>query len=299
MSTETTLTAMQNKNQQIAPAGNFEVGFTSSGSFDLMQRAAKMIASSSLIPKEYQGNIPNCAIALEMSIRIGCGYLQVMQNLDVVHGRPAWRAKFLIGTVNTCGRFTALRYEFFGEEGNDSWGCRAWATEKATDEKLFGPKISIQLAKDEGWYGKNGSKWKSIPQKMLMYRAGAWWSDLYAPELALGLHTVEEAHDFIDVVKTDDGSFSVNLENLRETTASSSKLDAFAGATVDAETGEIIPAKELHGLIGKLKATTPAQRIEVFLNENGQELFEKAGSTPETAKSLADLGIRVMIEEAA
>jgi hypothetical protein len=49
------------------------VGFNTLQSFELAQRGAKLFAASSLVPKDYQGNIPNCVIALNMaraSVRI-------------------------------------------------------------------------------------------------------------------------------------------------------------------------------------------------------------------------------------
>lgn len=167
--------------------------------FELLQRAAKALSLSSLVPEGYRNNLPNCMIALRIADRIGADPMMVMQNLDIVHGRPSWRAQFLIGTANSCGRFSAIRYEFFGDRDKDSWGCRAWAVEKSTEEKLVGPDITIAIAKQEGWYNKNGSKWKTIPQLMLMYRAGAWWVRAYAPELSLGFQTAEEQADIIDV----------------------------------------------------------------------------------------------------
>ena len=51
------------------------------------------------------------------------------------------------------------------------------------------------MAKAEGWYTKNGSKWKTMPEQMLQYRAAAFWTRAYAPEIALGMHTAEEIHD--------------------------------------------------------------------------------------------------------
>jgi hypothetical protein len=191
------------------------VGLTNSQSFELAQRAAKMLAASTLVPRDYQGNIPNCVIALNMAQRVGADPLMVMQNLVVVHGRPTWSSQFLIATVNTCGRFTALRYEFFGQPGTDSWGCRAWAAEKATGEKLVGTDVTILMAKREGWYSKNGSKWQSIPQQMLMYRAGSWWARAYAPELSMGLHTADEVADVYDASRGNDGSYTVDLAALR------------------------------------------------------------------------------------
>src|SRR5215472_2659936 len=77
--------------------------------WELIQRKAKMLSVAPLVPKEYQGNLANCIIAINIATRINADPLMVMCNLDVIHGRPSWRATFLIATVNGCGRFTPLR----------------------------------------------------------------------------------------------------------------------------------------------------------------------------------------------
>lgn len=197
-------------------------GFFDLQGFELMQRVAKGFASSDLVPQAYKGNVANCMIALNLSQRLGADTLMVMQNLVIVHGRPTWSSQFLIATANMCGRFTALRFEFFGEKGKDNWGCRAWATEKSTGEKLAGADITIDIAKKEGWYGKNGSKWQSIPQQMLMYRAGSWWVRAYAPELSMGLMTADEAGDVYEAEPTGEGTYSVTVESLQAATSAAS-----------------------------------------------------------------------------
>jgi len=182
-----------------------------------MQRVAKAFAASTLVPKDYQGNLPNCLIAINMAERIGADPMMVMQNLYIVHGRPGWSAQFLVATFNHCGRFSAIRYEWFGDKGKDTWGCRAYATEKETGEKIVGPDITIALAKAEGWHDKSGSKWKTIPQLMLMYRAAAWLIRSHAPEIAMGLQTADELSDTFDAERAGDGTFTVTTETLRET----------------------------------------------------------------------------------
>lgn len=191
-------------------------GFFDAAGFELMQRVSKAFASSSLVPQVYQGNVANCMIAINMAERIGADPMMVMQNLYIVHGRPGWSAQFLIATFNHCGRFTALRYEWFGDKGKDTWGCRAYATEKENNEKIVGPDITIALSKAEGWFQKSGSKWQTIPQLMLMYRAAAWMIRTYAPEIAMGLHTAEELGDVYDASRGDDGAFDVTLDTLRQ-----------------------------------------------------------------------------------
>lgn len=168
-------------------------GFTSSASWELAQRVAKAFASSSLVPEIYRGpqGVANCLIALEMANRMGASPLLVMQNLYVVHGNPSWSAKFLIATFNQNGRFSALRYEW----NKTRTECRAWAIEKASGDRLDGPLVSVEMAQKEGWSTKNGSKWKSMPELMLMYRAATFFVRAYAPELSMGLQTIDELED--------------------------------------------------------------------------------------------------------
>jgi hypothetical protein len=119
----------------------------------------------------------------------------VAQNLDIIHGRPSWRATFLIATVNACGRFSPIRFRWQGEELSESWGCRAVAKDRETGEECVGTLITIGMAKREGWATKSGTKWATMPEQMLCYRAAAFWTRIYAPELSLGMSTSDEVID--------------------------------------------------------------------------------------------------------
>ena len=171
--------------------------FSSENAFVSVQRMAKALASSTLVPDAYRGeaNLGNCIIALELSQRIGASVMAVMQSMVPIHGKPTWSASFLIATVNSCGRFSPMRFRWVGKEGTDEWGCRAFAVERDSNLELVGALVTIAMAKVEGWYGKSGSKWKTMPEQMLQYRAGAFWCRTYAPEIALGMHTSEEVQD--------------------------------------------------------------------------------------------------------
>ena len=171
--------------------------FSSENAFVSVQRMAKALASSTLVPDAYRGeaNLGNCIIALELSQRIGASVMAVMQSMVPIHGKPTWSASFLIATVNSCGRFSPMRFRWVGKEGTDEWGCRAYAVERDSNLELVGALVNINMAKVEGWYGKTGSKWKTMPEQMLQYRAGAFWCRTYAPEIALGMHTSEEVQD--------------------------------------------------------------------------------------------------------
>jgi hypothetical protein len=138
-------------------------------------------------------------IALNMAKRIGADPLMVMQNLYVVQGKPGWSGQFLIATFNQCGRFSAMRFEWKGENGKADWGCRAYATEKETGEVIRGAWVTWKMVEAEGWSKKSGSKWLTMPEQMFHYRAAAFLVRAYAPEIAMGLQTIEEINDVIDV----------------------------------------------------------------------------------------------------
>lgn len=225
---------------QISQMENVSVGLTNLQGFELAQRAAKLMASSTLVPKEYQNNLANCVIALNMAQRIGADPLMTMQNLTIVHGRPTWSAQFLIATFNSNGRFSPIRYEFTGKEGTDDWGCRAYATDLASNEKLVGPLVTVGLSKKEGWFNRNGSKWQTMPEQMLRYRAASWLIRSTAPEIAMGLHTSDEIHDTFDAVATDSGAFEV----VAETPINADIVNPETGEILDEKTAQAVEVDE-------------------------------------------------------
>lgn len=263
MNQPTTIDNLRNPAPREAALPTVEMGFGTLQSFELMQRAAKMLTHSTLVPVAYRARtevkeygkvtgyednpngLPNCVVALNMAQRMGADPLMVMQNLYIVEGRPSWSSQFIIAAINSCGRYSPLRFDlskasepqevtYSATEWQEQAGggkakkvsvqkkivvqhqsCVAWAIEKASGERLESPRISVQMAIDEGWLTKNGSKWQTMPEVMLRYRAAAFFGKLYAPELLMGLQTAEEVADIVDV--NPDGSYTVStpLEEAR------------------------------------------------------------------------------------
>lgn len=247
-------------------------GFDSLQGFELMQRAARLLSSSTLVPVAYRqtiekldryGNVKesrenpnalaNSVVALNMAQRMGADPLMVMQNLYIVEGRPSWSSQWIIAAINGCGRFSPLRFriESRGEreveykstywENNQRHTkvekvkindkvCVAWAIEKETGEVIESPAVSIEMAVLEGWYTKNGSKWQTMDEVMLRYRTASFFGKLYAPELLMGLQTVEEAQDIIEATTAPDGTISVNVDELRQAAQPAQRQPASAQA---------------------------------------------------------------------
>jgi hypothetical protein len=186
----------------VAPEKPIEV-YSNADSFALAQRMAKSLSESTLVPEAYQRNIPNCLIVLEMAARIGCSPLMAAQNLHVIHGRPSWASTFIIASINSCGKFSPLRFKMEGNVDSMDRMCTATAIEKDTGDILEGPTVSMKMAQAEGWLAKNGSKWKTMPELMLRYRAAAFFGRLYAPEMLLGMHASDEVAEIINVTPVD------------------------------------------------------------------------------------------------
>lgn len=169
--------------------------FSGIQAFEDAQRIAKALASSTLIPPQFQGQqgFANCLVALEIANRMRMSPFQVMQNLHIIHGRPSWSSQFIIGLINGCGRFSPLQYEVTGQ--GDSMACTSIATELSSGKDLRGPTVTMAMAKKEGWATKSGSKWQTMPDLMIRYRAAAFWGRLYIPELLVGIQTQEEVVD--------------------------------------------------------------------------------------------------------
>lgn len=199
-------------------ATNTGINLFDPAQFETLQRVCAIFTHSELVPKMYRISadnprekaIANCMIAVNMAQRLGADPLMVMQNMYIVHGQPAWSAKFLSATVNSCGRFNSIKYKIenigkvkFGNVDVDNIKCVAYTTEKGSDEVLESAPVTIEMAIKEGWYGKNGSKWQSMPMLMLQYRAVTFWTRAYAPELSMGMRTEDEINDIVDVEYTD------------------------------------------------------------------------------------------------
>jgi len=255
--------------------------FGSVASFEAAQRIGKMLSTSSMVPDTYKGdgNVGNCVIALEMANRIGMNVVSVMQNLYIVHGRPAWSSQFLIACINASGKFSPLRYLMEGSENADSFGCRAWATDRS-GEKLVGPLVTVAMAKLEGWHGKNGSKWQTMPELMLRYRAATLFARLYSPELTMGMMTTDEVEDVRDFTP---GIAPVVADSPAAPAPGQSKLGARLAKAKKAE--EVAPVEEVKP-IPKPEPVEPSEEVQKLI---GKLMPFESGFPTRFARECVDL----------
>lgn len=158
-------------------------------------RTARMLSCSALVPDSYKQSPENCLVAIDIANRMGVSPLMVMQNLYVVKGKPSWSGSFCAAAINGCGRFSPLEYVFIGEQGKPSWGCYATAVRLSNGVRCQSDVITMDMAQMEGWLNKPGSKWKTMPRQMMMYRAAAFFARAHCSDILLGIPTKEEVQD--------------------------------------------------------------------------------------------------------
>lgn len=225
--------------------------YSSDDAFDRAQRMAKQLAASDIVPAQYKGNISNTMIAMEMANRTGSSPIMVMQNLHVIQGKPSWSSSFIIAALNACGRFSPVRFRYTdlgpkevtfeqweGSQGqrrkvarsvkiNDK-ACVAYSYDQRGD-LLEGPSVSVEMAVKEGWYTKQDSKWPTMTDLMLTYRAAAFFGRLYAPDVLMGMQTQDEVTDVHAVHQPSAAAQAVEILNER---VSPAQPDGFAAAHI-------------------------------------------------------------------
>jgi len=175
-----------------------------------LYKVADMFAKSDIVPKAFQQKSGNCFIALEMAGNMGISPIFLMQNMAVVHGKPTLEAKIITAMVNSSGRFAEpLEYEIKGTDPaydakvkapkDRTYRVRAYAKRRSDGKVLYGPWIDWDMVEGEGWVQKEGSKWKTMPEMMFMYRAASYFSKVHCTDITFGMQSTEEMMDVIDV----------------------------------------------------------------------------------------------------
>ncbi len=264
---------------------NSDSVFSNIKNFEDAQRMAKVLVSSKLVPLTFQGadKMQDAMIAMEMAQRMNATPIAVMQNLYIVHGRPSWSASFIAAAIASSKRFSPIRYKMTGIEEKDDRTCVCLATDY-TGEIIYGPPVSIGMARKEGWYGKKGSKWPTMSELMLRYRAVTLFGRLYAPDILMGMHTQDEIHDIgaeiADVY--DESNIDVDLNCEPENVTQSIEWSSFVSKKTKIE----------------IKMHSGRKWSGVFIGVNGDEVAIQTKDGGFTSFQLSEIAsVELIIEE--
>lgn len=169
--------------------------FSDTEAFKKLFDIGKMFAASALVPATYQNKPMDCAIAVDMANRMSISPMMVMQNLYVVRGKPSWSGQACMALIEGSGKFKNVKHVYTGEKGTDTWGCYVEAVRIESKEVVKGVEVTIAMAKAEEWVNKTGSKWKTMPELMLAYRASAFFARVHIPNALMGVAVEGEVDD--------------------------------------------------------------------------------------------------------
>ena len=216
--------------------------YLNEGIFGQLQRVAKLMAHSALVPSHLQtvwdsdGNIKedktsDCFLVCAQAFRWKMDPFAVAQSSFVLSGKLGYEGKLIAGVINSSPKLSkTLNYEYSGE--GDGRKVRVYATLKGEDE----PRSVEGTVRQ--WKQQRNPKWNEMPDQMLCYRGAREWARRHMPEVILGISSIDEVEEIAAAEPTE---VVVEPEN----------LDAFVNATV-VETKDDPPEKDR----GSQNATT-------------------------------------------
>lgn len=167
--------------------------YGSKEAFNELFTMAQYLAKSDLVPDSYRNKPANCMIALETANRMGVSPLFVMEQLTIVRGKRSWSGQACGSIINNYPKFKDVELVYVGKEGEDSWGAYVTAVRKDNGKTVKGTTVTIKMAKTEGW--TNNTKWISMPEQMLAYRAYAFFARVHCADALNGFMVEGESED--------------------------------------------------------------------------------------------------------
>lgn len=199
-------------------ANEFGIGsvMSDSGLFDRMFQLAEVMASSKMtVPKHLQGNAGDCMAIVMQASQWQMNPFAVAQKTHIVNGNLGYEAQLVAAVINSSG-VVSDRFSFEWQGNWDKWSSDnndkqleksltviVSATIKGESEPR---KLVVSMSQATV---RNSPLWKSDPKQQLAYLAQKKWARLYAPDVILGVYSVDE---FDDVPKMKDLSPDGNIK---------------------------------------------------------------------------------------
>lgn len=256
--------------------------------FELEQRKAKAFVATDFFPAHLRkgnetANIGTAIIVLDLAQRMNIGALEVAQSIYIIHGKPSFETKFLVARLNSSGLLKGRLQTIVSPDGNSAH-CEA--IDAQTGQLLKGTTITMEMARREGWLSKNGSKWQTMPELMMKYRAQSFFINEFFPEVKYGLKTSDEAEDIV-TFEPNEQSKTPPKAGLNELLSSSEKPNSSVGAK-NSQT-EYIEAAPLEVEMATVKENLTVEPMPHDLLQS--ELIKRGTSETEAEKLVERLSI--------
>ena len=227
---------MELKNELTEVKQNSVSIYSDIGIYNQYFKIAECLARSEMIPQNYRNKPESVLLAIDVARQLQLSPLFIMQNLYVIAGKTSWSAQYSASVIRA--NFTNVQVELQGE--NDNRGCRIIATDK-NGNVCKGTRVTIKMAKQEGWFNKTGSKWQTMPEQLLIYRAYSFFARAYCPDKLLGIHDEFENLDISKIEQKAENPFIKEEADILDIKKEFDKMDVI----------ELLPEKteEVEGIL--------------------------------------------------
>ncbi len=195
--------------------------------FEQLQRVAKLMCSSGLVPAHLRGaeRQADCFLVAAQAFRWRTDPFAVAQCSFVLSGKLGYEGKLVAAIVNSHKDIDPehrLDYVYGGEGQDRKVIVSARLRGEVKDRTVDGTV--------KQWATQN-DKWKSMADQMLAYRGAREWARRHMPQAMLGIQADEEVVETIDLEQRD-GAFVARASSLDDLTE---KLRAEATPPATAE----------------------------------------------------------------
>jgi hypothetical protein len=152
---------------------------------------AKILSTSALVPKSYQGKPADILVAMQMGDELGLPPMTALRGIAVINGRASLYGDIVIALIKNHPDFVDM-IETESADKTD-YTCEIHRKGCSPVTSTF----SIDDAKRAKLWGKEGP-WTQYPQRMLKWRARSWACRDAFPDALGGLTTVEENLDIAE-----------------------------------------------------------------------------------------------------
>lgn len=214
--------------------------------WDQLMRVSSALARTQLLPAHLRGSnqeetTANCLLVVEQAHRWGMSPFALVGETYVIGGNLGYQGKLVAAVINTrAGLEDRLSYEFSGK--GDDLICVCSGTFKGTGKT---EQVAVKLG-DVVTFEKSGKRkamWSRMPEQKLSYGAAIKWARRHAPEIMLGVATVDDLD-----LRTGYTS------NVTPAVSASAALDAFAATPVEVEeTPQTLPLDEILEAIDRIE----------------------------------------------
>ncbi len=188
---------------------------------DRMERMANMMASAKInVPAHFRGSPGDCFAVVMQATTWGMNPFVVAQKTFSINGTLGYEAQLVSAVINASGAVKdRFHFEWFGpwekiigkfkevesrtkkddnghakkyivpaweQKDEHGLGIRVWATLKGEDEPRTLELLLTQART------RNSTLWTEDPKLQIAYLAQKRWTNLYAPDVILGVYTPDE-----------------------------------------------------------------------------------------------------------